>query len=536
MNGANMIAEILKLEGVEFISCFPNSSLINSAHQAGIRTVLARQERVAVNIADGYSRTSNGTKIGACTMQETVGLENSFSAIAQAFSDSVPILLLPCQLNRRRLGVNPIFADDLHACKTVTKWIDCVNFADRIPEMMRRAFTYLRTGRRGPVILEVPTDVAAEECGERSKYNRVTGWRTSADPVDVERVARALSTAKNPILHVGQGIFYAQAWEELREFAELTQIPVMTTIAGKSAFPENHPLSLGYGGYTATKAVNHFLTKADLVFSIGSSLTTWWLTAPIPSGKIIIQSTVDDYDINKDYPVDYALIGDAKLVLRQLINEIKRTTNSRVQKNELVDNIARIKREWIEEWIPKLTSNEIPINPLRVIWDLMKAIDRKNTIVTHDAGYPRDHLAPFYESLVPRGYLGWGNRTTLGYSLGGSIGAKLAEPKKAVINIMGDAAIGMTGMDLETAAREKIPILTIVLHNSVMTGYSRITPSTHKLSGDYAKFAEAMGGYSEVIEQPDEIIPSIKRALASDRIALLDVITKEETSLPQYWT
>jgi acetolactate synthase-1/2/3 large subunit len=283
-----------------------------------------------------------------------------------------------------------------------------------------------------------------------------------------------------------------------------------------------------------------------VVFAIGASLTTSLsdavIGAPIPKGKIIIQSTVDEQDINKDYNVDLAIIGDAKLVLRQMIEEAQknRASRPRQKRDDLIEEIKSVKEKWLEEWMPKLTSSEIPINPYRVVWDLMHAVDRHNTIVTHDSGCPRDHMAALYQAIIPRGYLGWGHHSTLGYSLGGSIGAKLAEPDRMVVNVMGDGAFGMVGMDFETAVREKIPIMTIVLNNYGLGTYFRATPSTSKLSGDYAKIGEALGGHSERIEEPDEIAPAIKKAeksLRAGRAALLEIMTKVELDFQtRYWT
>ena len=187
--------------------------------------------------------------------------------------------------------------------------------------------------------------------------------------------------------------------------------------------------------------------------------------------------------------------------------------------------------------MPKLTSDEIPINPYRLIWDLMQTVDREQTIITHDSGNPRDQMVPFCETVVPRGYIGWGKSTQLGYGLGLIMGAKLAAPEKLAVNVMGDAAFGMAGMDFETAVRERIPILTIILNNSALGGYEDHLPiatekyGTKFLSGDYAKVAEGLGGYSEKVEVPDDIIPSIKRAqkeTEAGRPALLEVITREE--------
>ncbi len=544
MTGKTAIAKILKMEGVEFISGFPLNPIIDPSAEEGIRFITARTERVAVNIADGFTRASNGQRTGVCAMQYGPGIENAFSGVAQAFSDSVPILVLPMGQSRRRL-VPPNFVA-VQNYREITKWVDSINLADRVPELMRRAFTYLRTGRPGPVMLELPRDVADEEFDDALfQYNPVKGAKTEGDPTDVREVAKALIKAKHPVIRAGLGVLYACAWDELRELAELLEIPVFTTMCGKSAFPENHPLSLGTGGRTRPKMVMHFLKKADLVFAIGSSCTNEPFTTPIPDGKLIMQSTIDERDINKDYPVERAVIGDAKLVLGQLIDEIKKQigVDGRKGSDAVSREIKAIKNEWLNEWMPKLTSNEVPINPYRVIWDLMQVLDRRETIMSHDSGNPRDQILPFYESLIPGGYIGWGKTTTLGASLGLAMGAKLARPDKTVAHFMGDGAFGMVGMDFETAVREKIPILTILINNSKLGGYQHRYPiasaryNLDLLSGSYAKVAEGLGGYTEKVEQPADIVPALQRAkksLASGQPALVEIVTADENTFSQY--
>lgn len=543
MKGETAVARILKAEGVEFITCFPYNTLIDAAAEEGIRTILTRTERVAVNIADGFTRASYGRRNGVCTMQSGPGIENAFSGIALAYGDSVPILILPGGHERHRLVPPNFIARDNY--QHITKWVDLVNSADQIPGLMRRAFSYLRTGRPGPVMLEIPRDVSQEEFDDTIfQYSPVKGAKPSGDPADVREVAKALIAAKNPVIRAGLGVLYACAWNELQELAELLQCPVLTTMSGKSAFPENHPLSLGTGGYSRTEMVKHFLNKADLVFAIGSSCTKEIFTTPIPDGKVIMQSTIDERDINKDYSIAHAIIGDARLVLRQLVEEVQHKIGAKGRKgsNTVAREVKAVKDKWLKEWMPKLTSDEIPINPYRVIGDMMRALDRKKTIVTHDAGYPRDQILPFYESIVPGGYIGWGKSTTLGSSLGFSMGAKLARPDKTCVSFMGDAAFGMVGMDFETAVREKIPVLTILVNNSKLGGYEKRLPVASEkynlniLSGNYSVIAEGCGGYAERVEQPKDIIPAIKRAKAandSGKPALLEIITKDETSICQ---
>ncbi|MFH1140617.1 MAG: thiamine pyrophosphate-requiring protein, partial [Chloroflexota bacterium] len=539
MKGVTAIANVLRMEGVEYLFCFPNNPIIEAAAVAGIRPILARTERGAVNMADGYSRVAGGGKVGVVATQYGPGIENAFGAVAHAYADSIPILLLPTGTERGRTGVRPTFSA-VQNYQGVTKWVEELNMARRIPEMMRHAFTNLRTGRTGPVMLEVPTDVAGEEIDEAEFYYRpVKGSRSAGDPQDVAAAVKMLLAAKAPVLHVGQGVLDSEAWSELREFAELVQAPAMTITTGKSAFPEDHPLSIGNGGSTATGMVGHFLSKADLVFGIGSSFYESLMVTPIPSGKVMVQCTADERDLNNEHALDCAVLGDVKLVLQQLIEEAKRQAGPRGRpKNEaLAREVKTAKEEWLREWMSKLTSAEVPINPYRVIWDMMHTVERAKTIVTHDSGNPRDQMTPFYEAISPKGYIGWGNSTQLGYSLGISIGAKLAAPDKTVVHLMGDAAIGMVGLDLESAVRAQAPIITIVLNNGLMGGYYQRMPAasdrygSNKLGGNYTKLGEALGLHSERVERPGEIVPALRRAIAANRqgqSALLEVMTREE--------
>jgi thiamine pyrophosphate-dependent acetolactate synthase large subunit-like protein len=544
MQGITAIAKILKMEGVEFVSGFPMNSLFEACAKEGIRPIISRNERVGVGIADGFTRASFTGRNGVCAMQNGPGVENSFSGVAQAFSESVPILVLPGGQPRRRI-VQPNFLAWKNY-ENITKWADLINFADRVPEMMRRAYVYMRTGRPGPVLLEIPADMAMEEIPDKMfQYKPVKATKSAGDPADVKAVVKALIAAKSPIIRAGQGILFAQAWDELREFAELLQIPVFTTMCGKSGFPEDHPLALGTGGRTRPKMVMHFLKKADLVFAIGSSCTKEGFTTPIPDDKPVIQSTIDERDLSKDYPLENAIVGDARLVLRQLIDEVKAQLGAEGRKKDdsVRKELKAVKAEWVKDWTPKLTSDETPINPYRLINDMQKVFSPRETIITHDAGYPRDTMVPFWEATTPGGYIGWGKTTTLGGSLGFAMGAKLAQPQKSCIAFMGNASFGMVGMDFETAVREKIPILVVVKNDSRLGGYIHHHPTAseqynlNKQSGEYAKVAEALGGYAEKVTKPAEIIPALqraKKAIQSGQAALLDVITKEELEISTY--
>jgi thiamine pyrophosphate-dependent acetolactate synthase large subunit-like protein len=538
MKGSAAIAEVLRREGVENVFCFPANPLIDAAAAVGIRPIVTRTERTLINMADAYTRVSNGRRTGVCMVQAGPGIENAFGGVAQAYADSTPILMLPGQAARSRVGLPTIF-DAVATYRNVTKWADRITSAARVPDQMRRAFTLMRAGRPGPVLLETPADVMAEEVSDDAfSYRAVPRVRTAADPADVRAAVSALLAAKRPLLHVGQGVLWAEATHELREFAELVQAPLMTTTIGKSAFPENHPLAIGSGGTTVGPMIRHFLPKADLIFSVGAALARTLVSCAIPAGKTMIQCTVDEKDLAAEYALDHAVLGDAKLVLQQLADEVRRQTgpDGRRGDDAVAREVARARAEALEEWLPHLTAADGPINPYRVVWDFMQAVDRTQAIVTHDSGNVRDVLTPFYESLIPRGYIGWGNSTQLGTSLGMAMGAKLAAPEKLVVNFLGDAAFGMCGLDLETAARLRIPILTMLINNSVMGNYESHQPvaveryNIKQLSGDYTGVARALGAWAERVEAPGEIIPAIRRAqdvIATGQPALLEVITRE---------
>jgi acetolactate synthase-1/2/3 large subunit len=392
------------------------------------------------------------------------------------------------------------------------------------------------------VLLELPSDVAAAEVDEATfSYSPARGYRSAGDPDDVVAATRLLLEARRPVLHVGHGVLWAQAWDELRELAELLSVPVMTTMAAKSAFPENHPLSLGAGGHTLTRTAAQFLVKSDLVFGVGCSFARGGFSAPIPPGKRLVQITVDGRDIDRDYLVDQAIIGDARLVLRQLLEEVRRQGGGSSRNGGVAAEVQQAREATRREWLPRLTSDESPINPYRVIWELNGLLDKSASVVTHDSGNPRDQTLTMYEATTPRGYLGWGKSTQLGTGLGIALGAKLALPGKTVVNIMGDLAFGTVGMEVETAVRERLPIMTVILNNSVMGGYGHHMTyaseqyGSNRLSGGYARVAEGLGAHAERVEQAEDVRAALQRGIAATRDGrpvVLEMITKEDPVYP----
>ena len=543
MRGNEAIARILAAEGTEFLFCFPAHGLIDACASLGIRPIVTRTERTLVNMADGYTRVRNGRSFGVCAVQAGPGAENAFAGVAQAASDGIPILVFPGGPRRDRRGV-PYAFSAADAYRPIAKWTDEINLPERIPTLMRRAFHALRNGRRGPVVLEVPNDIGGQNVDDAAvaEYVPPRAYRSMADPSDVAEAARVLGAARSPVIVAGQGVLFGEATAELRALAELLGAPVMTTMNGKSAFPEDHPLALGAAGASGTEMMAKALEAADLILGVGTSFTITPFTQPMPAKVPLIQITADERDVNKDYAASRALIGDTALVLEQLRAAL---SGSARRGDETARRIADTKTAWLSKWRARLESDDEPLSPYRVIAELARAIDRRNAIVTHDSGNPRDQLLPFYEAVTPRGYLGWGKSTQLGYGYGLSLGAKLAAPSRLVVNVMGDAAFGMVGMDVESAAREKIGVLTILMNNSVMGGYDRSMPTaaerygTHRLTGDYTAVARGLGAHAERVTRVAEIAPAITRAAKitmDGKPVVLEFITRPDPEVPRYFT
>ncbi len=544
MKVVDAVAKVLKAEGVEYLFAYPVNHIIEAAAKLDIRPIIVRQERIGLHMADAMSRITSGQKIGVFCMQSGPGSENAFGGVAQAYGDSAPIVVLPGGYSRNITQIQPNFNSALNY-RHVTKSCEQVTMPEAVPEAMRRAFTQVRNGRPRPALVEFPSDLFNEEISDSFDPTPVPTVRYGPDSASIEAAAEALLDAECPIIYAGQGVHYAQAWASLKELAELLAAPVTTSLGGKSAFPEDHPLALGSGGRAIPKPVHHYLQKTDLIFGIGCSFTRTGFGVKIPDGKRVIHATLDPADINKDVPVETALVGDAGLILDGLVEAVRDRSDgaSEARRAAVTGEIGAVKSEWLGQWTPKLTSDEVPMTPYRVIWDLLHTVDVKNTIITHDAGSPRDQMSPFWQSVAPLTYIGWGKTTQLGYGLGLAMGAKLARPDALCVNVWGDAAIGFTGMDFETAVRERIPILSVLFNNFSMAIEIPIMPvSTEKfrstdISGHYADMAKAFGGYGERVETPDQIIPAIQRGIQKTQEgvpALLEFITAKEIQISTF--
>jgi thiamine pyrophosphate-dependent acetolactate synthase large subunit-like protein len=540
MKVVQAIAKAMKAEGVDILFAYPVNPLIEAAAAEDIRTVIVRQERVGLHMADAYSRMSSGERIGVFCMQHGPGAENAFGGVAQAFSESVPILVVPAGYPRRLAGYFPNF-NSVQNMRHVTKWAETLTMGRMVGEVMRRAFFQLRNGRGGPVLIEVPVDVFNEDIPDEFAHTPAFKAKSGPDPEAIAAAAGVLARAERPVIYAGQGVHYAKAWDELKALAEDWNIPVTTSIEGKSAFPEDHPLSLGSGGRANPRPVKTFLEESDVILGVGCSFALTGFGVGMPRGKTIIHATLDPMDLNKDVVAQYGLIGDAKLTLAALHDGMRNQDKApAAARKGAPKRIAELRAAWLGDWRQKLECDTAPINPYRVIAELDRLVDKRKVVITHDAGSPRDQMTPFWTAMTPLSYIGWGKTTQLGYGLGLAMGAKLARPDHLCINVWGDAAIGFTGMDLETAVRERIPILSILFNNFSMAIEIPIMPISQEkygstdISGHYADMAKAFGAHGERITEPTDIVAALKRGIAATergQPALLEFITAKEITI-----
>ncbi|MCP5151332.1 MAG: thiamine pyrophosphate-requiring protein [Ectothiorhodospiraceae bacterium] len=534
MNGTDAIARILADEGVEWLACYPNNPLIESAAKLGIRPIAFRHERGAIMAADGYSRTSDRQRFGVAVVQSQAGAENALGGIAQAFADNVPILVLPGGVNLDQLGVRPNFSA-VRAYGSMLRHGETLYTPGQIGHVMRRAFHALRNGQGGPVLVELTGDVCAREVDfDALGYHSPRPAPQTATPSAIEEAVDALLAARKPLIWSGGGVLFARATAALRRLAELTEIPVFCTMPGKSSFDETHPLSLGAGSGATTLPAFRWIQDCDVLLALGSSLTRSPYGQPIPAGKTIIHNTDNPSEINKDEPVSVALPGDARLVIEALIEciEDRLGPQGRKGKTDVAAEIAKLREAWLAEWQPLLDSDATPLSTYRVIRDIDRTLDKANSIVTHDAGAPRDSIVPFYTATTPHGYVGWGKTTHLGFGIPLMIGAKMANPDKFCLNLMGDGAFGMSGLDLETSARAGIPITTVLLNNGGMATYPGGFPTAREkfafssMQGDYAGIARSMGAEGITVTRPGEMVPALESAQrlnADGKTVLIDV-------------
>ena len=539
IDAATGIARILKQEGVEWVSTFPVCRVNNALGREGVPIVMMRDDRYAVAVADAYSRITGGQKIGVCTFQGGVnaaGTQYAYAGMAQAFEDGSPVL---CITDGVPAGSsNNSQYDVFNALSTVSKWYGYIDRPERVPEFMRRAFTMLRSGRPGPVVLAVPDPTGTYD-ETADPYQPVKGWKHGPVGEDVVHAINLLTGARNPLIYAGEGVIYAGASEELLAFAEMANAPVVTTLKAKGAFPENHPLFVGVRG----GQVNNFLENCDMVFAVGTSLSPGRFSHRIPNAgsKTIVHCDVDDLHVNKIYNTAGAVIGDARYTLQALTEELStRPVKSARSREDVALEVKNERDSGMAQYVEAMASDDKPINPYRVYAGLMEVLDPYNSFVTHESGNTRDQLSTVYDTLVPRAFLGWGNVSTLGFGWAGSVAARLADPNRPAVTVTGEAGLGYMLGNLEVALRQNLGVTVAHISNGGFAGYGPgfwgpgHDPFTHSVLGpdevDMSRVIGELGYHTERVSEPSEVVPALRRALEvnqSNRPAYIEFLCSQ---------
>ena len=540
LTGAEAVVELLKAHGVEIIFglCGDTSlpfydALARLPH--GMRHVLARDERSAAYMADGYARVSG--KVGVCEGPSGGGVTYILPGLAEANESSVPVLCINTDISVSARGRYTLTELDQGALmRPVTKWNAVLDRSQDIPRFLRTAFNEMTTGRPGAAHIGLPFDVQNGSVERSDVWGDVTlsrypSRRVAPDPVFVERAAKLLGDASSPIFLCGGGVVIAGAEQELLDLAERLSAPVATTISGKGSIDEEHPLAVGVvgsnGGTPETRAI---VDQADLVMFIGcraGSVTTERWKHPAPSKTRIIHLDVDPAVLGANYPVDIPLVGDAKLALAAL-NEALATFKRPLE----TAAVQKAKAEKFARFQAFAESADKPIKPERVVAELARALDA-DAIVVADAGTPCPYLSAYYP-VRKTGRQFFSNRAhgALGYSLPAAIGAHFARPQVKCVSVMGDGSFGFTCGELETLVRYRLPITSIVISNATYgwikagqkSGYGARYFGVDFETTDHAAVAAAFGVKSWRVTEPGELAKALKEAIAHDGPSLVDVV------------
>nr|MDO8135838.1 thiamine pyrophosphate-binding protein [Candidatus Njordarchaeum guaymaensis] len=533
--GNKAIVDALVRNNVEYVFGVCGTSVAGFlsalSKESSIKYVVARHERGAGSMADGYARA--GGKVGVCQMHSGPGTLNGVLSIADAYRDSSPVVLLAGQVNRNLIG-REIFgeANQFGVLKPYTKSCERIERVEDIPRIIGHAFYLARSGRPGPVLVEMPEDMY-NDVGDIDPAPLVEEIEspTITSPLEIltEATERLLS-ADRPVILCGGGVVWSSASEQVKILAERLQIPVTTTQNGRGVFPEDHPLALGVGGwYGGNSAADEALEEADVILGVGctfSSLTTYNFTSPIKAETI--QINIDPWALGKNIQYRYGIVGDARAVLSKM-NKIMESKGTKNRSSAWLDRIRRKKETWSKLAFSDKDLDKVPIKPQRLIQDIQKAIPR-SSIVVGGAGLHHVFLVAYTRIIYPRTFISSVNIGSMGFAFPAAIGAKAAKPEETVLCVVGDGDFMMTIQDLETAVRCCFNVVTVIVNNNCYLApkmFQKTTFGTEFGSDysnpDFAKVAQNFGAHGIRVERPGEIVDSIKNALDCGKPAVIDV-------------
>ena len=537
LTGAEIVIECLKEQGVDTVFGYPGCTILNIydelyKHAGEIRHVLTSHEQGAAHAADGYARSTG--KVGVCMATSGPGATNLVTGIATAHMDSIPVVAITCNVGLPLLGKDSFQEVDIAGVvMPITKHSFIVKDVANLAKTIRRAFIIAKSGRPGPVLVDITKDVTANKTEFTPAIPREV--KPSVKDIrkeDLEKAARMIDNAKKPFIFVGGGAVAANAWEEVRTLARTIQAPVTDSLMGKGVFSGEEPNYTGMLGMHGTKASNLGVTKCDLLIAIGARFSDRVIgnARNFARNAKVIHIDVDAAEINKNVLVDCSIVGDAKEVLKEL--------------NQMVSPGEHL--EWLEE-IQELKAKY----PLRyhpegltgpaVIEELYKQTNG-DAIITTEVGQHQMWTAQYYKFRSPRAFLSSGGLGTMGYGLGAAIGARMGNPDKVVINVAGDGCFRMNMNELATATRNELPLIEVIINNEVLgmvrqwqTLYyeGRYSNTILRDKVDYVKLAEAMGAVGIRVTKREDLGPAIQKAISLNTTVLIDcVIDRDEKVFP----
>lgn len=546
LNGAEIVVEELKKEGVEVAFGIPGGALLDfyeALQQAEeIRHILMRHEQCAAHAADGYARVSGRT--GVCIATSGPGATNLITGLTNANMDSSPVVALTGQVPTSAIGSNAFQeASTFTITMPITKHNFLVTRAEDLPRVIHNAFYIANTGRKGVVLVDLPKDVQASKVEvELHPEETFPGYKPNINPnkVQTKKAAEVLANAERPLILAGGGVISADATEELRTLAETLGAGVVTTLMGKGAIPESHPLCLGMAGMHGRIYANRALNECDALLALGTRfsdrLTGWQLDQFAPDATLI-QVDVDAAEINKNIPVDIPIVGDVKLALSDILKWLKKES---IREGSVWLQRVKEMHSACEECIKDIRRPGSSVSDI-LIKELNNLLD-DDTIITTEVGQCQMFAAHYYMTKKPRTFISSGGLGTMGFGFPAAIGAKVAAPDKQVVDIAGDGSFLMTCHDLATCVENDIPVVVCIFDNRYLGMVrqwqelffdKRYLHTNLGITPDFIKLGEAFGCYAERVEKPEDLKSALKNAFESGKPAVLDMIVgKEDKVLP----
>ncbi|HAH19815.1 MAG: acetolactate synthase, large subunit, biosynthetic type [Omnitrophica WOR_2 bacterium GWF2_43_52] len=537
MTGAQILIECLEREGVEVMFGYPGGVVLpifDKLYDSKIRFILTRHEQGAAHAADGYARATG--KVGVCLATSGPGATNLTTGIANAYMDSIPMVAITGQVKTFLIG-NDAFqeADITGITRSISKHNYLVKDVKDLALVVREAFHLALTGRPGPVVIDLPVDVQQAECDFLWPQEVfIRGYKPTlfGHPGQIKKAARLIAASKRPILYIGGGVIISGAHQEVKELAETILAPVTMTMMGLGAFPGTHELSLGMLGMHGTAYANHATMESDLIIAIGARFddrVTGRVSSFAPHAKII-HIDIDPTSISKTVRVDIPIVGDAKNILGQLLEEIKKKPDTKKWLEQV--------KEWKAKHPLRYRDEGNRIKPQFVIEQIYE-VTKGEAIITTEVGQNQMWSCQWYKYTKPRTFISSGGLGTMGFGFPAAMGVKVACPDKIVFDIAGDGSIQMNSQELMTVVCNKIPVKIAILNNGYLgmvrqwqeLFYKKRYSSVKLCNPDFVKLAESYGAVGMRITKKEDVRAAIKKAIAIDNTVMLDFVVEEEENV-----